>query len=867
MRFSYFPAAVVLSLLSLTAILPSCGREPAPEERQADSTLVLAKSALNNGSYREGMRLLHVAASLDLRLNRPFQLADEYSLLGRVNALIANFDSAITNYGNAIDQYKSLAERNSARTLLLEIASLRRQMGDERASYTLYIDALRLARVFNDTDGIREIQFAMLSTCRSLDKAEEHAQIVNELLKASAESGKKKDEARAHYESAMEFVTQNQYQQGVEPLLRALTLADQTKDSLFVIQILASLADTYNRIGNLQQSFETYTDALTRSDRTAGAQYLRLEMLTQVGTIYIRHEQFTEAGRFYRAALSAAVSLKNTLAEGFLFAQLGYCELGVGNTGDALKSLQSAVDVFSPTGYEAGMAYVHMCLGILFRHMGQPNNAVEYFKKAVTEKEHCFAPLPDPFAECEKVSLGNLSYYDPLIELLFQLGNNEEAFSFAARRSEHILATELDGLELRTRDNSTDTCVFRYQHARGLLLGAERQLANILTRGPGGKVVVEEIAEQKRNAEKSMAEAARQVVERNSRLGPTVQFHGVSISEVQRLLPQGTVLIRYVPTARSLYMFAISNSTSSLHLSAIDRDQLRNAIGEYNNTLSQLEALADSPAVQRKPLERQLQNSSAQLYAAFVRPLEVPLEGAGNVLVVRDRDLSDVPVHALRKGFMESGYCIERFPVNYIPSLADLEYPTRMQNPINDVVALGHPGETQWDVEYELRDIRAFYKEMRLHFGDEASLSTLQHERGDLLHLALDLRFSPTKPGNANVLLSDGIMRGTTRQISWGEFLSTAPFPAVVISNLHADSTSSSQLLPQIFLANGSSSVILNSLPISRKAKKYFGEMFYTTLLAGKPVNAAYRQALLEMIKSKDYSSPENWAPFGLWGK
>ena len=156
---------------------------------------------------------------------------------------------------------------------------------------------------------------------------------------------------------------------------------------------------------------------------------------------------------------------------------------------------------------------------------------------------------------------------------------------------------------------------------------------------------------------------------------------------------------------------------------------------------------------------------------------------------------------------------------------------------------------------------------MKLHFGDQASLSTLQQEHGDLLHLALDLRFSTRSPGNASVLLSDGVMHETMRQLSWGEFLSTSPFPAVVISNLRADSAITDQLLPAIFLANGSSWVILNSHPISRKAKKFFGELFYTTLLTGKPVNVAYRQALLDMIRSKDYATADNWAPFALWGR
>ncbi|HCV42932.1 MAG TPA: hypothetical protein DGH68_05575, partial [Bacteroidetes bacterium] len=66
---------------------------------------------------------------------------------------------------------------------------------------------------------------------------------------------------------------------------------------------------------------------------------------------------------------------------------------------------------------------------------------------------------------------------------------------------------------------------------------------------------------------------------------------------------------------------------------------------------------------------------------------------------------------------------------------------------------------------------------------------------------------------------------------------------------------------------NGSSSVIVNNYPSSRKAKKMFGEIFYTTLLAGRTTEDAYRQALLDMIKNKEYAAVYVWSPFSLWGR
>jgi CHAT domain-containing protein len=234
--------------------------------------------------------------------------------------------------------------------------------------------------------------------------------------------------------------------------------------------------------------------------------------------------------------------------------------------------------------------------------------------------------------------------------------------------------------------------------------------------------------------------------------------------------------------------------------------------------------------------------------------------------VVPDWELSLVPIHALRKGGQSTQYCIEQFPISYLPSLAMLS--SRVATTaVNDIVGMGHPGTTAWDVEYELRDIRAFYKDARLYFGPQALLTTLRREHGDVLHLALDLRYSTHSPENSCVILSDAKVRGIPKETLWGELQGTTPFPTVIVSHLRADSINIDQLLPSLFLVNGSSTVIVNALPLSRKAKKFFGEIFYTTLLAGKSTESAYRQALLEMIRNKEYASPYMWAPFLLWEK
>jgi len=186
---------------------------------------------------------------------------------------------------------------------------------------------------------------------------------------------------------------------------------------------------------------------------------------------------------------------------------------------------------------------------------------------------------------------------------------------------------------------------------------------------------------------------------------------------------------------------------------------------------------------------------------------------------------------------------------------------------LGGVVAVGHAGGTTWDVEYELRDIRAFYKDARLFFNQQATLETLQKERGGLLHLAAAFSFGERAQGNAYVLLSDGKGINSTRRILLGELCTLPAVATVIVSDLGKAGPRVEQVQVLPFLMNGSETVIVNGFATTRKAKKYFGEMFYTARLAGQTSQAAFRQAQLAMIKNPEYSSPFLWGGFFQWGQ
>ena len=859
---------LVLSCLGLFG----CGRAPNPEQQRADSLLVQAREKLTAGRYHDGRELLTATIALQKELKRPAKLAEAEHLLGDIAATVAQYDSAIIFYNRAIDAYKSAGDRESAHALTLEIARFHHRIGENRKAFAMCTEAIRLAKVFENPIALRETEWAILPVCRALDDREEEIRVLSDLLNDATAMGSVRMQAKVSLETGISNLLQGNHQGAEESFFRALTLADQSRDSLLSIETLLRLAMVYTAQGKIPEAFQMYTDGLKRTDVTRGAEALREEMLIRVGNIYLRTKQNTQAALFYRTALNSAARRGNKVAEGYLTIQLGHI---AESPAEAVNSYRSALDLFTRFSYPRGSAYVLLSLGFTAQRRNQLSEALNFFKSAVEQYEGCMFPrdADDLYTECESSTPENpQSVYDPLIELLLQSGRYDEAFWYMDRKRARELRDDLGALDVNSRTQDVTADLARFSHLRALQRGGEHQREVLMMTKPEQHEMFQELDANLAGVKQEMSALADRVASSNKAFESMVSVRNPAIGEIQKLLPPGVVLVSHFAAARSVYCFAISSTRAATQVAAIDRRRALSLVGEFRELLRNREMWKDSAAAQTRKLDRQIEELGNTLYGVFVRPIEQDIAGASKLIIVPQREFLSLPVHALRPfaGRAGSPYVIERYAVSYLPSTAMLmlkEGRPATTGPACDIIGMGHPGGTSWDVEYELRDIRAFYKETRLYFDQQATLARLQSEHGDILHVAAAVQCGGLAPGNVTVSLSDGKSVNSIKQVLLGELFSLPPFAAVMLSDLGDPCIGNGPLLASIFLMNGSAAFITNTYPPARKTKKYLSELFYTALLAGATPASAIRQVQLEMIKNRDYLSPHIWAPFVVWGK
>jgi tetratricopeptide (TPR) repeat protein len=858
-------------LLILALAWTGCGTQESPEQMRADSSLTAGKAALERRDEHAGKELILAALGLDGVLNRRARVAEETRLMGDIAAAGASFDTAFAWYALSLADFKALADRSGARDIVLRIAALRRGMGEERKAFTMYVEALRLARVFHDDQGVLDIQWAMLPCVRALDENEEESDIIRELLQGYTVSGDVAHQAAVFLASGDGKLLRRAFDRSAEDYLRALMLSDQARDSLLAVRSSLRLAMAFEGAGRLRDALTNYGECLKRADRTRGASDIRLEALIRVGNLYLRGRQFAEAVRFFKAALSSAHAAGNAVAEGYLLLQLGDCDVETSRE-SALRSYKAGTDLFKALEFPPGTAYASLCLGNLFLRNNQPNDALQYFKRGIEQSEAVSALRPDDeiYLACEQAYFGarRTPLYDEAVDILLQLGRYDEAFWYADRRNSRELHAALGAIGAQPRNDSLRALLETYQDARAREIGAERRCLELAASGRRGSELANGALAEREAQSAAMNEAAGGVVRKERAFEPFVRVTSIGMSEAAKALPPGAALVEHIVTRRSLYAFVVTGSHSGVYVAAFEKDRVFDLVREFVDLLRLRETFVDSSRPQQTAIENRLRELNAPLYDAFIHPVEQAIAGTQDLYVVLPQEAWGLPLHALARGAQRSGgFVAEQHAVSYLPSAGSLLLGRATKGQVRQVVGLGCPGGTSWDVEYELRDIRAFYKEVRLYFEAQATLATLQKESEDLLHLSLRMQFNDARPGNSFVLLSDGESAETMKRVPLGDLLSLPQIPAVVLSDLNGERQWIRPSEPYLFLSNGTQELIFTSTVPSRKAKKFFGEIFYTSLLSGADVRAAYRKAQLEMIKTADYASPFTWAPFFLWGR
>ncbi len=864
------PMLIPLMTVGVAAViiaLGGCGGETS-DTTTLDSALTRTEKLVDAGKDREARQYLRAELGTHKDIRQGKAAAAGWRVLAELYTASAQYDSAHMAYEKAADAYRGLAQRDHAYEMAIAAGALDIRSGRPARARTQYEEALRLANVFGDSASAEMIRLALIPVYA----AEEDVAAERDALSRSTAAARTRQdrgmEARIEYAAGLASASRRENDEAAAAFLRTVTLADGAGDSLLATQALLQVGITLDRAGQSREALTSFGSALSRTGLLRYHTGLASELLVRTGNVYLRMKDPAQAMRFYQSAVRIANASHNAILEAYLMMQIGHAGLPTDRAA-AMQSFRSAYDQFRSFRYAPGAAYALTTLGAIAEQENRAADALQLYTAAVAEEEKCLA-VPDPsslYRDCERSTL-HAPVEEPsqaLVALLLQLSRTDEAFTAQQRRNTRALMRRLSPGVFRVGKADPDSVLSFCADQQAMHRGAEYQQELVLAGASSHLSVREDILGVMERTRVSIGEAAEDIARLMPALSPLAALPDVRPADIQQQVPEGCALLTFVPGRRSITVALITPAGSTMRVSVQAPDRIAQTVDAYL-TLLRAQTVSGESGGKPAPVQGvEMQTLTRTLYEALILPVDPLLKPGTLVYVLFPEGMQPFPVHALRRAPLPgTPFLTERFTFQYLASLRFPSTPRTAGVPAQ-VTCVGFAGRSGWDVEYELRDVRFFFKDARMLFAQEATLDTLRRLRSDVLHLAVDARYGVSSPLSGWITLSDGASRDGSHAIPLTALTTIQPARIVVVSSLAAGVPSFDPLVPFALGANGSGMVVMNCYLPTRGAKKAFGELFYTALMQGLPADAAVQKAQMGMIKGKEFSTPAAWAAFMTW--
>ena len=333
-----------------------------------------------------------------------------------------------------------------------------------------------------------------------------------------------------------------------------------------------------------------------------------------------------------------------------------------------------------------------------------------------------------------------------------------------------------------------------------------------------------------------------------------------SLSEIQRTLDPGDLLVEYYSDGIQLWAFVLDRGT-------IKVSQLSVAVETVNQLLSQLQTnvgaiLGMTP---HTPAYHSLTNLARlilrRLHALLFEPLSQGLHGLRRLVFVPYGPLHYLPFHLLYDG---SGYLIEKHEVVILPAASLATRTIIPRSPGALILAHSYDGRLP-DTLAEARMVKQLFGG-NLYVNDSASRQTLQKAPTQILHIAAHGEHRLDQPDLSYLHLADG-------QLYADDLLQEdLSYELVTLSGCEtgrANVAASDELigLGRGVLYAGAGALVVSQWRIADDSTLEFMRRMYKALRHDKKSKAAaIREAQQSLFDENRQAHPATWGSFRLIG-
>ncbi|HEY6952838.1 MAG TPA: tetratricopeptide repeat protein [Bacteroidota bacterium] len=834
----------------------------------------------DEGSYRQAEASFVNAIALIGKNTEFINSAELYAYLGRTNLELGEYRSAIDHLENAIQRSAQLNDYRLQARITGWKADAYLEMRNYADAAEEYRKSMRLSSALDDATTRAATGIHMGSALVAEGHLDQASNAFNESLGVFQSARQANGIAEALGGIGDIYRREGRYSEALNTLNQATETLGSGGDPLLQAKLKIVTGLVQNAQANANGAIIEFRDAVNILRRRQVSRNYEALSLFLLGSVYEDNGRFADAKKYYSDALDIDKAVGDRISEDYLYYFIVRCNLRLMTDEQRsqaserlLQSYQQIASKFHECGHRTGEAYLYTLIGSLYESRGDFVNARAMYQKAVDldlemRGEYFDADLHLPLMSELGIAGNHTQWYTMLAAVLLKMNLNDEAVAVLDLGQVRSSMDTFEHLEVTLRHPQLKDLVKDCRSKLNTIEMLEMELTNMLSgrQQTADPKAITSIQSQLTDLRKKVNDQTGRIIAVQPNYELFLAAQQKNAQDFRSSIPGGTVVLTFLPAADELYLLAVTREGIEVHTVAIGRDSLLSLVQEYERLLQDPQVYAGAGGEASLPSMARFEKLSTQLYEYFIRPIEPRFER--NLAIVAGNDFRDFPFHALERQDKKANvkYLIELTSVDYLPMLSALRYKTASTPDINNVIAFGNPNGQNWSVDYELRDIRSFFKGATVLLGTDATWKNLLQLQGDVLQLSTDFLNRPGGYDLGEFVCSNGKTQGETEDIAFEHLTDQQPYPVIELSNQQSKGAGLSPLHALLLRMNGTSDIFLNAWIADRKAAKFFSEYFYTNLANGLAPGDAYRQALLNLIGTREVSHPRSWGQFFHFG-
>jgi tetratricopeptide (TPR) repeat protein len=835
---------------------------------------------MNEQSFKQAKPVLEnvIRSFRDLKKND--QLIEALTFLVQDDLQLCEFRAAIAASEQAATLMRKEGDVHGEVRIAILQGDIFAAMHMNNRAVAYYRTAAASATAFDDKTAKAESELkigSVLKASRDLDGA---LAVYKDVLALSQASGDRQHLAAALGGIGSIYRIQQRNEEAANSLTQAVSSISQTSNPLLIARLQAELGLLHVAQHNKNSAVRDFRDAINILRRARAAKDIQTVLLFQLGHLYEQSSNLPEAKRYYTEASDLAHSQGDRIAENYLSLFLVRCNFNLSppeqraqNKENLRRSYEQIAKSFLECNHTAGEGFLYMELGKEYERAGDLAKARDLFLKAVTLDQNTLAEYSNeelhmPYMDALGIQPLHQDWYSCLSALLIKSQHQKEALKIVEYARTKQLAGTFQNItiSLRSPQVKTQTRNVQVQLQMARMLEAEYTARLASTKHSSDVNDLNALHAELESAKQALRKESRKIIDAYANYETLVLPSPIEAGTLQASIPHGSVAIEFLPTDDLLYVFAVTHSQLVVRTSAIRHDSLLQILTEYRQLLQDPNVYSGEAGEASVPSMTRFAKLSTQIYDILLRPVEDLFDR--NLIIVANEEMDGFPFHAIERQDSKGNvkYVIELMSVDFVPSLASLRYRAASAARMEDVVAFGNPTGKNWSVDYELRDIRSFFKGARVMVGLETSWDNLKSIKADILQISTEFSQPNVEFPLGTFVLSNGLMVEQSTAIPFEKLAELDATPVLALSNHYGQGVGISAEHALLLHLNGTPDVFFNAWSADRKAAKFFSEYFFTHLANGLAPGDAYRQALLNLIRTREVSHPRSWGQFFHFG-